>query len=182
MFTIGHLYLIFLIIGALGLLSSLIFGDVDADGDLDMHGDIGGGDADHGDSDGPKILSLRVIFAFLLAFGIGGGSMYLFGNGLGIQLLVGFLAGIATGAMTFFMMRFLYSFQGNSNIDSNDLIGLTGIITIPTTKTGLAQVKVDSNGADNQFMAQETAGNILKQHDTVKVIGKVGNTLLVTKQ
>ena len=67
MFTIGHLYLIFLAFGALGLLSSLIFGDVHADGDLDLHGDIGGGDADHGDHDGPKVLSLRVIFAFLLA-------------------------------------------------------------------------------------------------------------------
>lgn len=181
MFTIGHLYFAFLLIGVLGLLSSLIFGDTDSDGGLDHNGDIGGGDGDHG-HDGPKILSLRVIFAFLLAFGIGGGSLYLSGKGLGFQLLTGFLAGIATAAMAFYMMKFLYSFQGNSNIDSNDLVGLTGMITIPTTSTGLAQVKVDSKGADNQFMARSVDGTILKQHDAVKVTGKIGNTLIVTKQ
>ena len=176
--TIGHLYLIFLIFGVLGLLSSLIFGDVDADGGLD----VDSGDTDAGDTDGPKLFSIRVIFAFLLAFGIGGGSMYLSSRGLPGQLLVGFGAGIVTAFLTYFAFKFLYSFQGNSNINSNDFIGKTAVVTIPTTSTGLSQIKIDSGGGDQLFMARELKGTKLSQHDVVKVTEKVGNSFLVTKQ
>ena len=59
------IYFVFLIIGFLGLLSSMIFG-----GDHDA--DLADGSLDSGDTfdDSPKVFSLRVIFSFLMAFGI----------------------------------------------------------------------------------------------------------------
>ena len=182
--TIEHLYLGFLIIGVLGLLSSLIFGDLGHDG-VEIGHDLDGADADHGDSgdaDSPRLFSVRAIFAFLTAFAIGGGSMYLSGRSLPAQIIVGFGAGIGTAVMVYYIMKFLYSFQGNSNVDSNDFIGQQGTVTVPTTSTGLCQVKLNTQGANDSFMAQEENSKTLKQHDAVKITGKIGNTLIVSKQ
>jgi len=174
------IYIAFLAIGGLGLLSSLIFGDFH-DGDLhgDFSHDIGGHDGDQADS--PKIFSLRVIFAFLMAFGIGGGSMFLAERGLIGQLIVGFLSGVATGAITYYLMKFLYSFQGNSNLDSETFIGKNAEVTVETTNSGSCQVKVDSGGGDQLFMAKEKNSIPLKLHETVKVVGRLGTVLIVEK-
>ena len=176
-----HIYLGFLIIGALGLLSSLIFGEFSHDGDIghDLSGDAHG---DSGDADSPKLFSLRAIFAFLMAFAIGGGAMYLSDKSLGAQVIVGFLSGGGTAVLVYYFMKFLYSFQGNSNVDSNTFIGEIGTVTIPTTSTGLCQVKLNTQGANDSFMAQEENSKPLKQHDAVKITGKIGNTLIVSKQ
>lgn len=178
MFTVGHLYLIFLILGGFGLLSSLIFGDMDADGDLDINAE----GTDSGDADGPKVFSLRIIFAFLMAFGIGAGSMYLLTRGLGAQLITGFLAGIVTAVGTFYLMKLIYSFQGNSNVNANNFIGKTGMVTIGTTESGLCQVKINSNGADNLIMAREKSNKKLKKGNMVTVSEKMGNSFIVEKQ
>ena len=177
--TIAHVYLAFLIIGILGLLSSLIFGDFEH-GDLDH--DFSGGHDLHSDTDSPKLLSMRVIFAFLLAFAIGGGSLWISHKPLGIQLVVGILAGVATAAVVFYLMKFLYSFQGVSNVDSNDFMLKDAVVTVGTTKTGLSQVEIDSQGGDRLFMAKEANGAILKKNDIVKVTDKKGTTLIVVKQ
>jgi membrane protein implicated in regulation of membrane protease activity len=180
--TIVHLYIGFLAIGAFGLLASLIMGEFSHDG-ADFHHEVGGSADGHGDStDSPRLFSVRAIFAFLLAFAIGGGSMYLSGKSLAYQIPVGFGAGVATAVLVYYIMKILYAFQGNSNIDSNTLIGTMGVVTVGTTKMGLCQVKLDSNGGDVLFMAQEANSKPLEKFETVKVTGKIGNTLLVSKQ
>lgn len=171
------IYIVFLAIGGLGLLSSLIFGDFDH-GDLDH--DFHGGHDGH-DADSPKIFSLRVIFAFLMSFGIGGGSMFLADKSLVSQLIVGFLAGIATGAFTYYLMKFLYSFQGNSNLDSGTFIGKNAQVTVETTNSGSCQVKVDSGGGDQLFMAKEKNSEPLKLNEIVKIVGRLGTVLIVEK-
>jgi membrane protein implicated in regulation of membrane protease activity len=180
--TIAHVYLAFLIIGVIGLLSSLIFGDF-GHGDLDH--DFGGADGGtdlHSDTDSPKILSLRVIFAFLLAFSIGGGALYLGEKSLGLQLITGFAAGIATAVAVYYLMKFLYSFQGVSNIDSKDFLLKEAVVSVGTTSTGMCQVEVDSTGGDRLFMAKEANGEILTKNDIVKITDRKGSTLIVVKK
>lgn len=176
--NISHIYLIFLGIGVLGLLLSIILG-VDHDGEIGHDLNINP-DGDYGDS--PKIFSLRIIFSFLMSFAIGGGSMYLLEKSLGSQIIVGVLAGILTSAFVYYLMKFLYSQQGNSNVNSDSFIGKTGIVTIGTTKMGFSQVRINSQGGDELFMAKEANEKKLKKNDTVIVEGKIGTTLLVTKQ
>lgn len=173
------IYLIFLIIGGLGLISSLIFGDFDH-GDLsnDIGHDFG---HDAGDADSPKLFSLRIIFAFLMAFGIGGGSMFISDKSVGSQIIVGLLSGVFAAGITFYIMKILYSFQGHSNIDANDFIGKQASVTIETTNSGSCQIKIDTGGGDQLFMAQEKNGGRVKQNEIVKVVGRIGNVIVIEK-
>jgi hypothetical protein len=179
--TIAQLYILFLVIGALGLLSSLIFGEMHHDMDFhsDVHMDLGH-DAGHADS--PKLFSLRVIFSFLMAFAIGGGALYLSGKPIGPQIIVGLIAGCGTGIGVWALMKAIYGFQGNSNIDSDNFIGKNAFVSIGTTNTGLAQVKLDTQGGDQLFMAQEANSKKLEKNEVVKITGRIGNTLIVSKQ
>jgi membrane protein implicated in regulation of membrane protease activity len=174
---IQFIYLLFLGIGGLGLLSSLILGELG-------HGDVGGHDLGHGDSgdaDSPKLFSLRVIFAFLMAFGIGGGSMYLSDKSVGLQIVTGFLSGVLTAAITYYIMKFLYSQQGNSNLDAEDFIGKQASVTVETTNSGSCQIKIDSGGGDQLFLAKEKNSNLVKLHETVKIVGRLGSVLIIEK-
>jgi len=173
------IYITFLALGALGLLSSLIFGEFHGDGDFGHEFSADGHDA--GDADSPKLFSLRVIFAFLMAFGIGGGAMYLSDKSVGGQIIVGILSGVAAGAITFYIMKFLYAMQGNSNVDSNNFIGTLAYVTVETTNSGSCQVKVDSGGGDQLYLAKEKNSVLVKKNDTVKIVGRLGSTLIVEK-
>ncbi len=92
------------------------------------------------------------------------------------------LSGVLAGAIAFYLMKFLYSFQGHSNIDSNNFIGKEASVTVETTNSGSCQVKVDSGGGDQLYLAKEKNGGKVKQHEIVKVVGRLGNTLIIEKQ
>lgn len=171
-------YIAFLTFGGLGLLSSLILGEFH--GDTDFGHEFSDGH-DAGDADSPKLFSLRVIFAFLMAFGIGGGSMYLSEQSVTGQIIVGLLSGAATGAITYYLMKLLYSFQGNSNIDAINFIGKEATVTVGTTDNGSCQVKLDTGGGDDLYISKEKNSVYLRKYDVVKIIGRLGNVLVVEK-
>ena len=172
------IYFVFLLIGFIGLISSLLFGDTDG-----IDGELSDG-IDAGDSvDGsPKVFSLRVMFAFLLAFGIGGGGMYYADHGIGGQVIVGLLSGAGTGLLTWWIFKVLYKMQGASNVNSDDFIGKVGSVTVGTSQAGKAKVKLSTFGAPLELVCKEANDKKLKNGDSVKVTGKIGNLLLVAKQ
>jgi hypothetical protein len=171
------IYFVFLIIGFLGLLSSMIFG-----GDHD--GDIADGSLDSGDTfdDSPKVFSFRVIFSFLLAFAIGGGSVYYGEGNILTQILVGLAAGLATGAFTWWLTSILYKLQGASNVDSDSFIGMKGDIVIGTTDSGKSKVRLNTTSGPMEFLCKETKGKKLKIGDIVEVSEKAGTLLVVSKK
>lgn len=171
------LYFVFILLGALGLTYSLIFGGEDAHSGLDD-----GADAGDTFDDSPKIFSFRVIFSFLLAFGIGGGAMFYSDKTIGPQIIVGLISGILTGAFSWWMMSILYKFQGASNVDSDDFIGHLGDIVIGTTPNGKSKVRVNALTGTIELLCKEENGLPLKIGDTVKISGKIGTLLIVSKQ
>jgi membrane protein implicated in regulation of membrane protease activity len=170
------IYFVFLLVGLIGLLSSMLF-DGDSDGDL-----ADGADAGDSFDDSPKVFSLRVIFAFLLAFSIGGGAMYYSDKAIAGQIIVGLLSGVATGAFVWWLTKILYNMQGASNVDSDTFIGKTGDIVVGTTPGGKAKVRVSTISGPMELLCKEANDKKLKNGDLVKISGKMGTLLLVNKQ
>jgi hypothetical protein len=171
------IYLVFIIIGFFGLGSSFIF---DFDGGAD---DLADG-VDVGDTfnENPKIFSLRVIFAFLMSFSIGGGAMYFNDHHLTGQLLVGFGAGIVTAAFVWWITSILMKMQGASNVNSDNFIGKTGDISVGTSSSGKAKVRIATTSGPLEVMCKEANDKKLKHGDLVKVSVKIGTLLMVTKK
>jgi membrane protein implicated in regulation of membrane protease activity len=175
-FNMLNIYFVFFGLGFFGLLSSLIFGDAD-DGDLDDG-------IDSGDTfdDNPKVFSLRVIFSFLMAFAIGGGSMYYAEKSDLLQILIGLVAGVLTGFVTWWITKQLYKFQGASNVNSDSFIGKSAEIVIPTSpESGKSKLRVSTINGPMELICKEQNNVKVKKGEIVKITGKVGTLLLVQK-
>ena len=163
------LYIILFGVGAFFLLLS-IFGGADADIDLD----VGNADFDISDaessSDSTSVISFRTLATFLLGFGLAGWSVMRGDGGIGWQITAGFAAGLVISTLYYFAMKFFYSMQGSSMATPEALMGKMGIITIPTTAKGVAQVKVKTVSGYSEFTCKESTGKKLSQNDTVKII------------
>ncbi len=171
------IYLIFIIIGFVGLGSSFIFDFDDSPDDLADGVDVG----DSFD-ESPKVFSLRVIFAFLMSFSIGGGAMYFNAHNLAGQLLVGFGAGLATAAFVWWITSILMKMQGASNVNSDNFIGKTGDISVGTSSSGKAKVRIATTSGPLEVMCKEANDKELKHGDLVMVSGKIGTLLMVNKK
>lgn len=169
------IYFSLMLIGLLGLLYSMIFGDHDSD--------LADGSLDAGDSiDGsPSIFSSKVIFAFLMAFGVGGSAVLLGGGNILVQIFVGVGAGIVTGAFAWWVLKILYGMQGSSTVDSDSFIGKKGDIVIGTTENGKAKVRLNTLSGSNEFLCKEIDGDDLEIGDVVEIAEKFGTLLLVKK-
>ena len=109
--------------------------------------------------------------------------MYYSDHSIGWQVIVGLLAGVAIGGLTFWIFKALYRMQGASNVNSDDFIGKGGSITIGTSEAGKAKVRVSAAlGGSMELMCKEANGVELVNGDLVKISGKIGTLLLVTKQ
>ena len=170
-----EIYFVFLLIGFVGLLSSMVFGGDD--------GDLADGSMNAGDTfdDSPKVFSFRVIFSFLLAFGTGGGAVYYSEGSILNQILVGLAAGLCTGAFTWWITSILYKMQGASNVDSDSFMGMSGDIVVGTTSSGKSKVRLNTTSGPMEFLFKEADNRILKLGETVKVSEKAGTLLIVTK-
>jgi len=176
------LYIILTAVGGLFLILSLFGGDVDG---VDL--DVGDTDFDISDAeagvDSPSIVSIRTIATFFLAFGITGIIVISQGGGTWTQLGWGFGAGLVVTALYFLVMKFMYSMQGSSMSSVSDLIGSIGVITIPTTDTGIGQVRVATTVGQTEYTCQKKDGKKLRQNDQVVIIGSLGaGTLTVEKE
>jgi membrane protein implicated in regulation of membrane protease activity len=170
------LYYVFIGIGTCILLLSLIGGDIldmDIDTDMDMNVD--------GVTDSTSVFSLRTISAGFLSFGTGALMMNHNGYGLTLQILVGCLTGGLVVYLVYLLTKALYSFQGDSNTSLASLVGKSGIITIGTSPSGNAQLKVDTNNGPKEYTCKETTSTLLRQSDIVKITDKIGNLLIVSK-
>ena len=173
------LYFIFAILGTFILLFSL-FGGGDhhiefAHDAHDVHGDSGG------DNDSPKVLSLRTIASFLLAFGIAGIVCVSFDKGLMAQLIWGFSSGLFTVGLVYLIMKLFYSQQGYSTFNISELIGADCVVTVGTTSSGIASVRVLTPDGAREYTCREIAGEKLERNDVVTIKSIKDNTIFASK-
>jgi len=163
------LYIVLAAVGTVLLLISLFGMDAEMDVDLDVgNPDFDISDVESGETS-VSLFSLRTLATFILAFGIAGWSV-LRGDGAVVwQIFAGFGAGLVVSFLYYSVMKFLYSMQGNSMTTAASLIGKAGTITIPTTSTGVAQVRVETLSGLSEFTCKEKTGKKLHKNDTVKI-------------
>jgi len=168
------------ILGIVLLLISLLggeIGDMDIELDVDVDVDFDGA----GEADSASIFSMRTMSAGLVAFGVGAMIMLENGHTQGIQLLVGAITAGVVGYLSYLLTKFMYSFQGSSNVSLAGVVGKKGIITIGTTINGTSQLRVDTINGPKEFTCKEVNENKLKISDNVTISDKIGNLLLVEK-
>ena len=173
------LYIIFTLIGAAVLLFSLFGGDHHLEISSDAH-DLQMDE--HGsDNDSPKVLSLRTIASFLLAFGVAGIICLYLGKGIGAQMFWGFLSGFLTVALVYSIMKLFYSQQGYSTFNLTELIGANCVVTVGTTSSGIASVRVLTPDGAREYTCREISGEKLERNDVVIIKSIQDNTVFVSK-
>jgi membrane protein implicated in regulation of membrane protease activity len=171
--------LIYAAIGAFGLvvlLSMLVFGDIFGDHDVD-HGGFDHGGADAG---GPSILSVRVMAAFLTAFGVGGVVARYYSFSHPASSGVGVVAGVVMAGLVYQFAKLLYSQQASSEVRMQGLIGATAEVSVAIPEGGVGQISLSSGGERSEHIARSADGRALSRGTTV-VVTALGAQAVVVK-
>jgi membrane protein implicated in regulation of membrane protease activity len=187
--------LIFYVPMAIGLLSVLGIGFSGVDHDVGLHADVHGdfhadhdADGDHdGESQGPVVWVLGFLGIGRIPLAISIMSLFLIFAGAGIcmNILLGKLIGlwggfafasvvvalIATFFGTAFVSRLVGKFMPTTETDSvrkMDLIGCTGVVTLPCDQSGgLAQIR---NKSGDLYQIQCKADNLIPKGTQILTI------------
>jgi hypothetical protein len=142
------LYLFAVLLGG-GLLAFSIFGgDADADVDLDM-------DAGHG-GDALKWLSLRTASYFLFVFGGVGAALTATWHVVTAPLiaLIAAASGVGVATLVSATFRYLKRTDSGDRTGNEQLVGLSGRITVPFGASGMGKVLVSSASRSLELMAR----------------------------
>jgi membrane protein implicated in regulation of membrane protease activity len=184
----GHVgMLIYAAIGAVGfllLIGMLVLGDLFG-GDHDLGGDhdVGHGiTVDHADADygaGPSVFSVRMMAAFLTAFGVGGvvGRYYELSHPTASG--IGVVCGVMMAGLVYQFAKLLYSQQASSEIRVSSLVGKTAEVSVAIPPGGVGQVSLTVAGERSEHIARSAAGDALPRGTEVVVTGLRGDSLVV---
>jgi membrane protein implicated in regulation of membrane protease activity len=173
--------LIYAAIGAVGFLiltAMLVVGDVFG-GDHDAGGHDMGVDHPDGDHGGPGIFSVRIMAAFLTAFGVGGvvGRYYNLSHPAASG--VGVLFGFVMATLVYQFAKLLHSQQASSEIKMTSLVGRTGEVSVAIPAGGVGQVTLSVGGERSEHIARASGPEALPRGSEVVITGLRGDGLVV---
>lgn len=178
--ALGRLYLEFVyiglvVVGLVGLGFSLLFGDHDTDHDTDHDADH---DNDH-DSSGHgnmSLLSIKVLWCFLVGGGVGGyfGALNGLGN-LGSMITAGF-AGSVIGGMGYAVINTFYRSQSSGTIRNASLIGRSGVVETAISATGTGRVTISLDSGSTLMLAVSATRTALPEGVAITVFSIHGST------
>jgi membrane protein implicated in regulation of membrane protease activity len=169
-----NVFLAITVVGALLLLSSLVFGEI-----FEHFGDGIDADLDHG---GPGFFSTRVMSVFVTAFGGFGAIASHYGfTPLGASG-VGAAAGLLMATPVYYFAKFLYNQQASTDSRAADLIGQVGrvVVTIPAGGVGQVRCRVGEELVDRIARTRDAA--LIAENESVVVEEVVGETIIVKKR
>lgn len=174
-------FLSIMVAGFILLVGGAIFGhdhDHDFGHDHDVEHDYSG--HEHGGSQGVvSIFSMKVIGTLIMGFGGGGALARYVDWGWAPSSFVGVGVGILMAAFMYGILRLMYGHQANSLVFNDELIGKTGIVTIPITAEGLGSVSVSLGEQTPTYLARASNGKEISKGKTVKVVESAGSQLIV---
>ncbi len=165
------------VIGFVFLAVSALFGDHAADHEVAI-------EAAHEVSFGehPSPFSLRVISLFLTAFGAGGAMARINGASYVVASAIGTGAGVVVGYAGYKLISFFMRQQSTSVIESEELAGAIGQVSIAIPPNGVGQVSVLAGEKRLYTLARAaTPGVGIEEGAQVKIVRAAGNTVYVEK-
>jgi hypothetical protein len=171
--------LIYAGIAAFGLLLLLILlfvGEIfGGDHDLGHDGDIG----DHDGGGGPSIFSIRIMAAFLTAFGAGGVIARHYDMSHVAASAIGIAAGVVMASIVYQFAKMLYSQQASTDLRMTRLIGASGEVSVAIPQDGVGQITVSAAGERTEHIARTADGRPLARGMTVTITGLGGDSVIV---
>ena len=146
------------------------------------HGDAGHAGHAHGhgaSSDNMSVWSFQMLFLFTGGFGVGGYFASLYRLGAPVTILCGVLGGVVLASIGYFIINIFYRRQGDSNVYSEEYIGLTGIVVTSINDGGVGQVRCAVGAQRETFLAKSVDGNSIPINSLVRITDMVGSTAIV---
>jgi membrane protein implicated in regulation of membrane protease activity len=171
--------LIYAAIGAVGfvlLVGMLVLGEAGG-GDHDG----GGGDHDLGGHEvGPGLFSVRIMAAFLTAFGVGGLVARYLGWSHPAASGVGVASGVVMAGLVYQFARILFTQQASSEVQMARLVGRTAEVSVAIPAGGVGQVMLTVGGERTEHLARAAGGQGIARGVEVHISGLRGDGLVVT--
>jgi membrane protein implicated in regulation of membrane protease activity len=166
------------VVGFILLLSMLLIGEIfGADHDVGAHdAHVGHIDADHG---GPSIFSVRIMAAFVTAFGVGGLVARYYDFPHPAASGVGTLCGLALAGIVYQFARYLYSQQASSGVRMNSLVGLAAEVSVAIPEHGIGQVTTTYGGERSEHLARGVDGRAVQRGAGVVITELRGDAVIV---
>ena len=140
-------YIFCLVVGggllALSFFGDFLEGDVDADGALEIEGDV---DVDADGADFTRLFSLRALVYALFGFGAAGAALHAIwaGGRPGLTAVVAGGMGLASGALINTVFGYLRRTESGTIEGEDSLIGLRGQVRMAITEGGIGEVRIES--------------------------------------
>jgi membrane protein implicated in regulation of membrane protease activity len=171
--------LIYAGIAAFGLLLLLILlfvGEIfGGDHDFGHDGDMGGHDV----SGGPSIFSIRIMAAFLTAFGAGGVIARYYDLSHVAASGIGIVCGVVMAGIVYQFARVLYSQQASSHLRLDHLIGASAEVSVSIPDGGVGQITISAAGERSQHIARTADGQAVARGASVTVTALGGDSVIV---
>jgi membrane protein implicated in regulation of membrane protease activity len=129
--------------------------------------------------DNMSIWSFQMLFLFVGGFGVGGYFASLSRLSFFLTMLVGAAGGVALTAIGYSVINLFYRRQTDSNISSEEYIGLTGIVVTSIGPGSVGQVRCQIGTSRDVFLAKSLDGAGIPINSTVRITGMVGSTAIV---
>ena len=170
-------YIFCLVVGgcllALSLFGDFLEGDVDADGALELEGDV---DFGAGGADFTTLFSLRAIVYALFGFGAAGAVLHaVWGGGSpGLTAAIAGGMGLASGALISTVFGYLKRSESGTIRGEAALIGLSGEVVMSIPREGHGEVRIESGERKFRIRARaddlEATGMTLEPGRSVVVV------------
>lgn len=143
--------------------------------DFDMHGiELQAGEIP---GDGPGMLGLRLILAFIIGFGVGGYIGWYYNIPYIPHWALGLVGGIITYTIVYQLLKMLFRLQANTLISNQRMVGTEGIVTSEILSGSVGEIKVvDPKTGQSLYMRamSESAGQGYKKGHKVTVVSVTG--------
>jgi membrane protein implicated in regulation of membrane protease activity len=165
--------------GFLILLAMLLAGEVfGGDHEVGAHDiSVEHGDADHGG--GPSVFSVRIMAAFVSAFGVGGVVARYYRLSHPASSGVGIISGIVMAAVVYRFAKFLYSQQASSEVRMTSLVGQPAEVSVAIPAGGLGQVALTMAGERSEHIARAADGQAVPRGAAVVITRLLGDSVVV---